>query len=240
MGFSVLLTRAREDAERDRKIFERRGFEVKVLPLIRFEELPFEPPRLEEFDYLYFGSKRAAEFFLPKVGSLPKSLKVVAVGEKTASFLEEKFGIKPSLVLDGYSETLLRWAKEGRLPAGRILAPLPEENTGKVQKLSEFGFEVKVVHPYRTVFVRYPRGVVEEALKGVDVVVFASPSAFKSLIANLQNNLGPLNRKKIAVIGKTTAAAVKRHNINVWLIPSKPAAEVLAEELAEALNGAEG
>jgi len=237
MAFTVLLTRSKEDALKDKEIFERYGLRAEILPLIKFEELPFTPPKLENFDYLFFGSKRAAQYFLSKIERLPPSLKVIAVGEKTASFLEEAFGIKPVLVLDGYSETLLTLVDKNVITPGRLLAPLPKVNTNKIQKLSSKGFEIKVIHPYRTIFVKYSLNTVKKALKTVNAIFFASPSAVKSLVINLQNNLNLLREKKIVVIGKTTKKMVESYNFKVWLTAEQPSVEAAAAKLTEALNG---
>ena len=231
----VLLTRPEEEAERDKKLFHQKGFEVETLPLIGFEEIPFDPPRLNDYDYLYFGSKRGVRYFLQKVGKIPPHLKVIAVGGKTAESLRD-FGVEPHLVLNGSSKHLLELAKNGKLPKGKILVPTAEVHTKTVYRLRDFGFEVDILPVYRTVFQKYPIGVVEEKVGRSDILIFASPSAFKALLENLQNRAEILKKKIIVPIGETTAAAVRERGFEVSFIPSKPDMAVLVEELAEALN----
>ncbi len=236
MGKEVLLTRPIEEAIKDRETFERFGFKVNLLPTIDFEPLDFEVPSLEDFDYVYFGSKRGIRFFLGRVGTLPSHLKVIAVGEKTARSLKE-FGLEPFLVLKGSSDHLLELVKEKKLKAGKILIPTAESYLKKIHKLERFGFKLKVLPVYRTVFVNYPLEEVLEKLNRSEVVIFTSPSTFKGLLINLQNCKEFLKEKKIVAIGKTTEAAILKEGFKVWWKPTEPNIEVLARELAEVFNG---
>ncbi len=229
----VLLLRPEEEIKRDGETFASFGLQVEALPLIRFQPLEFEVPNLLRFDYIYFGSKRAVRFFSQKVKKLPPSLKVIAVGRKTAQEVEKTFKTEPFLVLNGHSEELLRFAKEEKLPKGRLVAPLPEINTGNVLKLLKFGFEVLPLTVYRTEKISYPKGVVEEKLKRVQAVVFTSPSTAKALIENLQKDLKPLRRKIIVAIGKTTKKALEGFGLEVDLTPSEPSIEGVVKSLAE-------
>ena len=231
----VLLTRPKEDAEKDREIFHRYGFDVILLPLLEFEALPFSPPRWEKYHYIYFGSKRGVNFFLQRVKGIPPHLKVLAVGKKTAQELK-RWGIKPFLVLKGSVTHLVELAKEGKLERGNILVPTAEVYTKDIHLLEELGFGVDILPVYRTLYVKYPPKEVEEKLKLSDAVVFTSPSTFKALLENLQNRMEPLREKIIVAIGKTTARAIEQAGLKVDFIPSQPDTEVLAGELAEALR----
>ena len=232
----VLLTRPKEEALRDREIFEREGFEVSLLPTVAFRELDWQKPPLEDFDYLYFGSKRGVEFFFKRIKSLPSHLKVIAVGKKTAQSLHS-LGIKPFLVLDGHSRQLVDLAKEGTLEKGKILVPTAKVHTKDIYRLERFGFELSVLPLYETYFLRYPLKEVEKVLKNTDIVIFTSPSTFLGLLENLQKKVEPLQKKIIVAIGKTTAGAIKERGLKVDFIPSRPYAEVMARELSEVLNG---
>ena len=236
----ILLTRPAEESERDALLFKRYGFDPVLLPLITFRVLNFEVPPLEKFDYLYIGSKRAADFFLEKVKKLPKTLRVIAVGEKTAEFLKRKYSVEPFLILNGYSENLVELGEKGELKRGKLLAPLPKVNTGNVKKLERLGFEVETLEVYETVPIIYPREKVLEKLKYADIVFFASPSAYRSMLLNLQKDKKPLSGKIIVAIGKTTKRAIEEDNLKVGFVPSRPSAEILAKELAEAVNGIKG
>lgn len=240
MALKVLITRPPEEAEKTAKVFENYGFEPVTLPLIDFQPLDWKLPYpLEDFDYIYFGSKRAARFFLQKVDlkAYKKNPKVIAVGEKTALYLREKFHVKTDIVLNGYSQQLIELAQKGKLTPGKILAPLPKVNTGNLEKLREKNFQVFTLPVYETIFIRYPTPQVEKTVKGSDVILFASPSAVKSMLVNLQNKSEILLHKIIVAIGNTTERALRKADLRVDFVPSRPDVEVLAKELAEALNG---
>ena len=232
----LLLTRPEEEALKDKKLLENLGFEVFVLPTIAFKPLPFKVPNLEDFSYIYFGSKRAVNFFLKKVKKLPDHIKVIAVGEKTADSLRI-FGVEPYLVLNGSSDHLLEMAEKGKLPKGKILVPTAENYLKKIHRLEKLGFSLRVLKVYRTVFVSYPFETVKERLRNTQFVIFTSPSTFKGLLHNLQNRKDLLEIKKIIAIGKTTAKAVEKEGLKVWWVPSRPDMEVLARELLEVING---
>ncbi|HID79911.1 MAG TPA: uroporphyrinogen-III synthase [Aquifex aeolicus] len=236
---TVLLTRPQEEIPKDTQIFKRFGFEVVSLPLIGFEELEFSPPRLEDFDYLYFGSKRGVRFFLKKVEEIPPSVRVVTVGEKTAEELR-KWNLKPFKVLKSSSRELVELARKGQLKRGKILAITPKDYIKDIHRIEEFGFFLKVLPVYKTVFIKYPLSVVEREVKKADIAIFTSPSTFISLLENLQNRKELLDTKIIVAIGKTTAGAIEGRGFKVSFIPSRPNTEILARELREELNGFKG
>jgi uroporphyrinogen-III synthase len=231
---TVLLTRPKEEALKDKKIFERFGFEVIVLPLIEFEPLDFTVPPLENYDYIYFGSKRGAKFFLQKVQVLPKHLKVVTVGEKTAQFLEEHFGIKPFLVGKGSASEVVRQLKE--LPRGKILVPTAEKYTKDIHLLENYGFKVDILPVYETKYVEYPPGLFRVNLEKATILIFTSPSTFRAFLVNLQKINTTLLNKIIVSIGKTTKKEIEKYGYKVDWVASKPDMELLAGELSEVLN----
>jgi uroporphyrinogen-III synthase len=238
---TVLLTRPEEDAVKDRDIFQSFGFKVNLLPLIGFKPLDFEIPPLENFDYIYFGSKRGVKYFFQKLDreGIKKLPPIVVVGKKTAQFLEE-FGLKPFLVLDGYSNHLVELAKSGKLKKGKVLIPTSKVHTKDIYRLKDIGFEIKVLPVYETVYLKYPSEVVRKKLEDSDIVIFTSPSTFFSLVENLQNGTNLLREKIIVAIGKTTAKAVEGKGFKVSFTPSRPDMGLLAKELAEAVNGIDG
>jgi len=232
---SVLLTRPREEALKDKETFERFGFDVLILPLIEFEPLDFSVPPLVDYDYIYFGSKRGAKFFLQKVGDIPEHLKVVCVGEKTAKFLNEVFGIEPYLVGRGSASEVVKQMKE--LPKGKVLVPTAEKYTKDIHRLEDFGFAIDILPIYRTKYINYPPEYFKRFLERATILIFTSPSTFRSFLVNLQKlNIAGLN-KIIVSIGKTTKKEIEKYGYKVDWVASKPDMEFLAKELSEVLNG---
>jgi uroporphyrinogen-III synthase len=76
----VLLTRSKDDIERDRKPFEKEGFEVIALPLIQDVPLDFDLPE-GPFDFVLFQSQKAVKHFFAKC-SLTGKEKILGGGRK--------------------------------------------------------------------------------------------------------------------------------------------------------------
>ncbi|HIQ31816.1 MAG TPA: uroporphyrinogen-III synthase [Aquifex aeolicus] len=228
---SVLLTRQEEDIERDRKLFERYGFCVVSMPMIRTVPLDFQPPR--EMDVVVFQSTKAVKYFLEKT-SLPEGVKVVAVGEKTQSALEER-GIQVNLVPEESSaEGIVRAMPHGK--GETVLIPRSREGRMEaVEGLRKKGYRVITLNVYSTEIVIYKPSEVEEALKKVGFVVFASPSAVKGFFANLQKGRAMDMLKDIVVvaIGKTTKKSLTERGVRVGFVPSRPLMEEVVGKIHE-------
>jgi len=216
----VLLTRTKEDIERDKPIFEREGFEVISMPLIEDVGLDFLPPQ-EEFDFVIFQSQKAVKHFFSK-GKLTGKEKILAVGEKTKELLE-KYGYKVwAMPLSYYGEELVKLL-EGK--TGKVLIPRSSIGREEVaQRLMDMGFEVVLLNVYETKLLEYPPEEFEEKLRISDFLVFASPSAVRSFFANLQklSNRKVLKGKKVVCIGKTTKGEWEKLFDIECEIPEKP------------------
>jgi uroporphyrinogen-III synthase len=70
----------------------------------------------------------------------------------------------------------------------------------------------------------------------IDAVVFASPSAVRSVAEALGPRASLLARAAVAVIGPTTAEAARREGWPVTVRPSYPGASALAEAIGHRLG----
>lgn len=228
MTLKIALTRSLEDIERDRKLFEEAGFEVVEVPLIEEEVLNFEVPPLN-FDFIIFQSPRAVRVFLSryKLGNE----KIVVVGEKTKKAVEE-LGYKVwAMPREYYAEEIIKLFNG---LSGKVL--IPRSAVGRdevVEGLKTLGLEVYTVDVYRVKEKLYEKEELIDRLKKADVILFASPSAVKGLLANLQKEeaLRLLKDKKVLSIGKTTKEFIKKE---LWLdsqMPEKPTMEEVVEFL---------
>ncbi len=228
----VILTRQKEDIEKDKEIFERLGMEVLPLPLIKIEPLDFKIPE-EAPDYIVFQSKNAVKFFLRKI-KIPENVKVVAVGEKTKKFLEKQ-GIKVYKIPEVQNAKGLCELFKG-LPSGSVWIPRSEIGREEIiECLESFGFKVFPINAYRTVCEKYKEEEVERTLKTGNYIVFASPSSVDCLFANLQKDkfLRVMNNLKIVAIGKTTKNKLEEEGLRVDIIPDKPSMEEVAVKIHE-------
>ncbi|RUM27850.1 MAG: uroporphyrinogen-III synthase [Aquifex sp.] len=219
----IILTREEEDIGKDKKLFEKEGFTVIELPLIKATALDFKLPS-RDYDYIVFQSKRAIKYFLEKEEIVDKA-KIVAVGKKTAEELRN-YGYKADLIPDEENvQGLIRLFK--KLQKGKVLIPRSKIGRNElIEFLRRENFTVFPVNVYTVEPVLYDERFLLEKLKG-DFIVFHSPSAVKAFFANLQKHgIGKekLNLKYIA-IGKTTKESLYRFNVKDVLMPQKPSTE---------------
>ncbi|MCS7308560.1 MAG: uroporphyrinogen-III synthase, partial [Aquificaceae bacterium] len=133
----VALTRTPEDVEKDRKTFERAGFEVVAIPLLEEVPMDFEVPELY-FDFVVFQSARAVRHFLSR--HRLRNEKVLVVGEKTRREVES-FGYKVWAMPEKYyGEELLKLFKG---LSGRVLVPRSAVGREElIEGLKSLGLEV--------------------------------------------------------------------------------------------------
>ena len=164
-------------------------------------------------------------------------LKVAAVGEKTAESIAS-WGIRADLVPSGEQSArglLEDWPPFDDMldPINRVFLPRADIATETlVAGLHELGWEVDDVTAYRTVRAAPPPAPVRDAIKTgkFDAVVFTSSSTVRNLVGIAGK---PHPTTVIAAIGPATAKTCEEHGLRVDVLASKPAVEVLAEELAE-------
>ncbi len=228
----VILTRSKEDIEKDRKLFEKYGFEVVELPLIETERLDFELPE-GKVDYVVFPSAKAVRYFLSGA-KIPRGAKLVAVGEKTGNVLKE-LGYEVSLIpKDMSAEGVVREFPEGKGEV--VLVPRSEQGRRELlEGLSEKGYRVIPLNVYRTVQVKYDEGEIVSSLRKGGFIVFASPSAVRGLFANLQKDRAVALLKDVVVvsIGKTTKKELEKFGLRPNIMPMKPLMEEVAGKIHE-------
>jgi len=228
--FKVILTREEEDIERDRPLFEKEGFEVIPLPLIRTQELSWEIPE-EPYDYIVFQSQKAVKFFFKKTVKLSPDVKIVAVGGKTKKLLSE-LGFKE--ILTPEEESVSGLVKLfSKLPKGNVL--IPRSAIGKIELidfLKEQGFNVYPLNLYTTLPSEYPPFLFRNKLKG-DFILFYSPSAVRSFFANLQKSGISVKELPLSFIavGKTTKGELEKYGVEKVHTPEKPSSESILKLL---------
>jgi uroporphyrinogen III methyltransferase/synthase len=198
----VIVTRAREGADRLADRLRRDGFDVVTCPLIRIEPIDGPPIRADAYDWIVLTSARAVEQLLPRLeGPLPA---VAAIGPGTAEALKEH-GVEPALVAR-------RSTQEGLLDelprrAGRVLFAAAEGARPVLAR--ELGADV--VPLYRTVEER------PEAFPDGDLVVLASASAARALAALRRDvpcvSIGPVTSQEARRRGLHVVAEARTHDL---------------------------
>jgi len=161
-------------------------------PLIHIEKIDPNPlledtlSSLDQFDWLFFTSRYAVNFFfeaLEKHGKdsrILSGLQIASVGNMTSQALR-LFGIVPDLqALEESSEGLLKIIRAEGIPPGKVLIPrsdlgLPVLPDG----LTQSGWDVQVVPIYRNTI---PKDVKPLDLWEVQIIVFSSPSCVTNFI----------------------------------------------------------
>ncbi|MEJ5339562.1 MAG: uroporphyrinogen-III synthase [Aquificaceae bacterium] len=228
MPLKVILTRSQEDIERDRIIFERAGFEVIPMPLIEEEPIDFEPPQ-ESFDFVVFQSPRAVRAFFSKC-RLEKE-KIVVVGEKTRNAVEDYGYNVWAMPANYYGQEVLKLFHGLK---GKVLVPKSAIGRDEVvEGLRALGFEVYALDVYSVKTRLYRKEEILEVLSRADAILFASPSAVRGLLANLQKEEAERSLKplKVLCIGKTTKEFFESEVNLECLVPEKPSVEKVAELL---------
>jgi len=221
IGRTLVVTRAAAQSEGLVQALEELGAIVVRQPAIRFES-PADPRALQRavreasgYDWVIFTSVNGFDFFRKAaeeagvdVKGVLAPIRLCCVGPATASAVES-VGLTVDVVPETHRaeavvETL---AALTALRGQRILVPTVAEARPVLRDgLEELGAEVHTVVTYRTVAVdEASPDVLEEISRGVDLVIFTSPSTVRSF----HRLMGGEVVVDAAVIGPVTAEAAR-------------------------------
>jgi len=218
---------------------------IALAPPESFAALDAALAELPRFDWAAFASASAVERTVERMGELGLApaalalLRLAAVGPATAEALARRVrrpDVVPTQATGAAVGTALAVAARGL----RVLVPRAAEGRQElVEILEAAGARVTAPAAYRTMAVPperlRPLGDLLEAGR-VDAVTFASPSAARSVAAALGERAALVARSCVAVIGPTTAEAVRALGWPVSVEPATPGAAALADALAERLG----
>jgi uroporphyrinogen-III synthase len=252
-GRRILITRQQDQAGEMIREIELRGGTAVVVPMIAigppraWTECDEAIGRVGTYDALVFTSTNAVESFVERTRTLgvpPAVLagaRSVAVGEATASALTRN-GIPVILVPEKFSGASLASALGDSLPGRRVL--LPRGNIARdtvPDALRSAGAVVETVTVYVT---SMPEGIdrrsfVRRVLSGeFDVLTFASPSSAVNFgtLFNAQELRAASGRSRIAVIGPSTADAVRALGLQADIIARESTASGLVRSIDESYS----
>jgi len=220
-GLRILVTRAAHQADPLCELIRAAGGEPVKLPVLEIEP-PRDPApargivaRLAEFDLAIFVSPNAAERGLALIGEhggVPASLKVAAVGERTAATLV-KAGVHVHLISPSpfTSEALLTLPELQSVANKRIVIFRGEggrEQLGKT--LRELGAAVSYAEVYRRELPQRNLAEVVDHAGEIAVVVVTSEDALRNLLslADASGRRAWLFSRRLAVISQRVARSV--------------------------------
>ena len=247
-GKKIVLTRAVEQARELKSRLENMGAVVLLFPAVNFSE-PADTTELDQsigalndFDWIVFTSVNAARFFAArcrKLGTDPSHdvrFRCAAVGPATASVVAAE-GFPVDHVAQEFIGSALARELSSYLNERKVLLPRSERARPDLPAaLRSVGALVTEVVAYNTGGVGIIDPEVMRAMREteVDVISFFSPSAIENTRAALGEELilrlGA--RAKMAVVGPTTAAALRAAGLPVSIQAPLATAESMAVAIA--------
>ena len=240
-GLRVAITRAAEQSRELTEGLESLGATVVSVPSIHITDpadggaaLARAVERLHDYEWLVITSPNGARRFCEALGDrdVPESTKVAAIGPGTADQLAQGH-VKVVLVPSRHvAESLLASFPDPAdpdpatshtmtTPTHRVLIARAQTARDVLPEgLTERGWQVDVVATYETVVA--PVGAPQvEALRGCDIVTFASASALRNLLEQVEPSeipslvvtIGPIASAEAARRGLKVAAEADPHTV---------------------------
>jgi uroporphyrinogen III methyltransferase / synthase len=251
-GKRIVVTRAPEQSDGLIGALERMGAEVLLLPLVRFAapeswvEADAAIARLTEFNWVLFASQNAVRFFSGRCREIrdlegkdallqPPGICAGAVGPATAQALRRE-GWRVDYTAKVHTAEALARELGNSLEGKKVLLPRSDQGDERLPNaLREAGAEIREVIVYRTA----KPGELDPAIlqqfrrAQVDAIVFASPSAFRSLCDVVAPaDLAKISRSvSFAAIGPTTARALREAGSRVEIEAGDSSAAALADAI---------
>jgi uroporphyrinogen III methyltransferase / synthase len=251
-GKRIVVTRAPEQASAFVRALEEAGAEVITLPCV-----DFSPPedwnavdsalaRLSEFNWIVFTGQNAVRFYSQRARernlALPRSRvlgpKIAALGSATAEAARRE-DMTPDFVAAAArsgSEFVAEFALLAR--GATILLPVSDQAGVRIaEALRATGADVTSVVAYRTCM---PKSLNSDALarireNGVDLIFFASPSAFRNFAGTLTADALSwfVDNSAFGAIGPTTAQAIREVGVPVGFESPQPDTNSIMKTMTE-------
>jgi uroporphyrinogen III methyltransferase/synthase len=254
-GRTILVTRAREQADAFSALLRDAGARVLEVPAIAFAPPRSWAPldaalrRLGEYRFLIFTSVNGAGAFFDRLRTRRIDLRalrgvdIVCIGPATAAAVEAR-GLRVARVPEEYrAEGVVKIF--GRRVAGGTKILIPRAEVARdllIRALRRRGAVVDVVPVYRTVPSEEGTAEVTAALRSgsIDLVTFTSSSTVTHFIDKfrLAADRRRLRRVPAAVIGPVTAATARRAGFRVAAMPRDSTIPALARAIVRRLGGA--
>jgi uroporphyrinogen III methyltransferase/synthase len=172
------------------------------------------------------------------VQELPATLRIIAVGEKTAAAVRAYGWHVEALAERASAEGIVAALLQQRDGSNtKILFPRALEGRELIpQELEKVGAKVVVLPVYQTAPL-VPKNLGELRIRlreeKIDAITFTSPSAVQQFFHLLPLSEWPILREIcLAVIGPTTAAAIREHGLRASVLPETTSAAALLEAVA--------
>ncbi|HUX37624.1 MAG TPA: uroporphyrinogen-III synthase [Rectinemataceae bacterium] len=240
-GRRIVLTRQASKSRESVAAIEGLGGRAILLPAIEIDRAGVFPDfeaalrRLDSYDFVIITSANTAQALIEALAAagLPVAgaWRCVAIGRATARSLEAG-GIRvdampEEAVSEGLAECL------GELSGKRVLMPGSDLVRGAAAaEMRSLGAHVDEVVAYRTVAAGLDPEALAEIRRGVDALLFTSPSTLRNFDEMTEGGLRS-SPAIVACIGPVTAEAAMALGYEVAFVPADHSMEGLIDSLAE-------
>jgi uroporphyrinogen III methyltransferase / synthase len=249
-GRTIVVTRARAQAQRFAQLLEAAGARVLQAPTIvieppaSWELLDAALGALDSFTWIVFTSVNGVAMVDRRLSARGLAWaaiarkRVAAIGPATAEALAEH-GLRVELVPTEYrAEALVEALRRVVGPADRVLLPRAKETRDVlVVELRRLGVTVTEVPAYQTRRIEDGVARLRDALASgsVDAVTFTSSSTARNFAEQFSDDERSAWRGRIAVasIGPITAATAAEYGLSTDVMPSEYTIPALARALAD-------
>ncbi len=230
-GKKIAITRAPHQSFKLGEILTEAGAEIIYCPTIDIS--PIKPNKrlsqaidtVHQYSCIIFTSTNAVSLFFEILYSRDKDtralagIKILPIGQATASFLESK-GIIPDYLPDTFtSEGIVEILKAAEVTGKKFLLPRAEEARDIIVKfIKNKGGICDVIPIYRTALPKHVAPLDEKP----DIVTFTSSSTAKNFVTLYEKNvlkgtkiasIGPVTTKTLKNLGFTAHIEAKRYDI---------------------------
>ena len=245
---TVLITRARDQADECIRLLTERGASViefptiEVIPPQSWSDLDQALNEIEAFHWIIFSSANAVRFFMERFQTLGKNarildgIRICAVGPKTAASLKV-FGLEPKLVPAEFkAEGVLDALDNEEVKGLRFLIPRAREAREVIpDKLRERGALVRVVTAYENVMPVADASRIKSLFeqKKIDIVTFTSSSTVRNFVEMLgqKGYKTIIQGVSIACIGPVTAETAREYGLQVDIMPKEYTVPALVDAM---------
>lgn len=255
---TILITRPRKKAAEMAELVKEMNGKPFIFPTIsitgpdNWSETDAAIRNIAQFDWLIFSSAYGVHYFIKRVKQtsnvkMDHSLKIAAVGSKTAQALQEH-GFTADLVPDSFTaQDLLEEFDSLNVEDQSLLHVTGDKGRDLLPAgLRSMGAAVSVVHCYKNISpVQHDVDTLIQSMESqeIDFLTFTSPSTFENFHHALNNNVDNLPdllmKQTIATIGPVTTESVETYGIPVTITAKTSTIEGMLSSIAAYIQTSE-
>jgi uroporphyrinogen-III synthase len=253
-GKQVLVTRAQHQSAAICARIRAYGGEAVHVPLIAYRQVPLSQEErrnwleaVQQADWVILTSRNSLDYFMSLLDHRDRlnGVRLAVVGKKTGERLKT-YGLHADFIPETFTvQGLLKAFSGGRLQAGTVAVPLGLlSDTTWLERLRSLGIRVTSCVIYQTVADISSQHHLEKIIEPgyLSAITFASPSAVRFFTELLTERewRGAMKKCTIAVIGSTTAQALKSLGYSPDVTPERFTVADMIDALANYYSNKEG